>query len=152
MWASVSRACLSKMFIMHHSWWQPKWSISSWFHSSGDYSEPYRPNQCCLSTCAELSHSSCYFASLLSWRRLTVILGRSWNNAPNSRNLVMLKSLKWPLACLCVLRASLTFLLWVILLFMTWDLWSLWVSSRQWARGYWSWQSHQVCQKAQKAK
>ena len=31
---------------------------SSWLHSSDDYFEPSRPNQCWICTCAGLSHSS----------------------------------------------------------------------------------------------
>lgn len=68
-WASMLRTCLSKVLVVVTWLVQQKWHLngSSWFYNSGDYSEPSRPNQCWLCTCAGLSQSShtvCKFGDL----------------------------------------------------------------------------------------
>ena len=72
--------------------------------------------------------------------------------APNSWSLVMLPLLIWSLASPRVLRASLTILYLVILLFVTWGRQLLWVSSKLWTRRLLELAVTKSAQKAQKAK
>ena len=86
-----------------------------------------------ICTCARLSHSSHCLPSLLSWRRLIIVLGKSWKMAPNfwSQWCCHRWYGSWP-AHVC------WELLWLscsgpFLLFMAWDRLLLQVS-KQWTR------------------
>ena len=95
---------------------------SSWLHSSDDYFEPSRPNQCWICTCAGLSHSS--HCLQVCWAE-----GEDWpsfwekaEDGPNSWNLVLLPSLIWFLESPCVSRPSLTILSLAVVLCVTWEM------------------------------
>ena len=91
MWPSVSRVCLSKMLIVH---------------SSGDYPESYRPistGYALLLDC-HTAHIACKFAELK--KKIDHHSSKKPKDGPK-----LLKSLILFLASLCMLRASLLFVI-----------------------------------------